>query len=99
VTLFFSWGRPDLIARAQPHCAADRFWFASALPHAAIQGNANKPIFYAQWLIKPSTWKALRKMMVKVRAENRSVKDPLKAFTLAVEREMAARSPANLDRH
>jgi hypothetical protein len=64
----------------------------AGLPHAINVREADKPIFYAQWAIEPSTWKAMHKMMIKVRTENRSVKDPLRAFTIAVEREQQARA-------
>ena len=66
----------------------------AGLTHPINVSEGDKPIFYAQWLIKPSTWKAMHKMMVKVRAENRAVKDPIKAFSYAVEREMEARAEA-----
>ena len=62
------------------------------LPHPINVTEGDKPIFYAQWLIKPSTWKKMRKMMIKVRAENRAEKDPLRAFTAAVNRELEARA-------
>jgi hypothetical protein len=48
-------------------------------------------VFYVQWLIKPKEWKAVRKMMLKVRASNRAEKDVSKAFMLAIDREMSAR--------
>ena len=64
----------------------------AGLPHPINITEGDKPIFYAQWLIKPSTWKAMRKMMVKARAEYRSEKDPLRAFTAAVNRELEARA-------
>jgi hypothetical protein len=64
----------------------------AGLPHPINITEGDKPVFYAQWLIKPSTWKSMYKMMLKVRTENRSEKDPLQAVTLAVGREMDARA-------
>jgi hypothetical protein len=66
----------------------------AGLPHPITVTEGDKPIFYAQWLIKPSTWKAMRKMMVKVRAANRAEKDPLRAFTSAVNHELEGRASA-----
>ena len=66
----------------------------AGLPHPIIITEGEKPVFYAEWLIKPSDWKAMHKMMVKVRTENRSEKDPLKAFVTAVTREVNARESA-----
>ncbi|HTQ32223.1 MAG TPA: hypothetical protein VMI53_13510 [Opitutaceae bacterium] len=66
----------------------------AGLPHPIIITEGEKPVFYAQWLIKPSDWKDLRKMMLKVRAENRAEKDPQKAFVTAVVRELNARQAA-----
>ena len=64
----------------------------AGLTHPINVSEGDKSIFYAQWLIKPNTWKAMRKMMVKVRAENRAVKDPFKAFELAITHETNART-------
>jgi len=71
----------------------------AGLPHPINITEGDKPIFYAQWLIKPSTWKSMHKMMVKVRTENRSIKDPVKAFGLAISHEMDARAGAALHSH
>jgi hypothetical protein len=68
----------------------------AGLTHPINITEGDKPIFYAQWLIKPSTWKAMHKMMVKVRAENRAIKDPIKAFGQAISHEMDARAGAAL---
>src|SRR5580700_11256758 len=66
----------------------------AGLPHPIIITEGEKPVFYAEWLIKPSDWKSMHKMMVKVRTENRSEKDPIKAFITAVNREISAREAA-----
>jgi hypothetical protein len=70
----------------------------AGLPHPVAITEGEKPVFYAEWLIKHSDWKSMKKMMAKVRAENRSEKDPQKAFVSAINREIAARetaAPAN----
>jgi hypothetical protein len=64
----------------------------AGLPHPITITEGEKPIFYAQWLIKRSTRKAMRKMMVKTRAAYRAEKDPLRAFTAAVNHELEARA-------
>jgi len=64
----------------------------AGLPHPINVIEGDKPVFYAQWLIKPSTWKSMRKMMVKVRAANRAEKDPFKAFSQAIGNETNARA-------
>ncbi len=64
----------------------------AGLTHPINITEGDKPIFYAQWLIKPSTWKKMHKMMVTVRAQNRMEKDPLKAFNFAIANEMDARA-------
>ena len=66
----------------------------AGLPHPVNLSEGDKSIFYGQWLIKPSTWKSMHKMMIKVRTANRAEKDPLKAFSVAIEREMEARAEA-----
>jgi len=66
----------------------------AGLPHPVAITEGEKPVFYAEWLIKHSDWKAMKKMMAKVRAENRSEKDPQKAFVIAINREIAAREAA-----
>lgn len=66
----------------------------AGLPHPVAVTEGEKPVFYAEWLIKHSDWKAMKKMMTKVRAENRSEKDPQKAFVIAINREIAAREAA-----
>jgi hypothetical protein len=70
----------------------------AGLPHPVNLSEGDKFTFYAQWLIKPSTWKSMRKMMVKVRTENRAEKDPGKAFVIAIERELESRSAAARER-
>jgi predicted transcriptional regulator len=66
----------------------------AGLPHPVNLSEGDKSIFYAQWLIKPSTWKSMHKMITKVRAANRAEKDPSKAFAIAIDREMEARAEA-----
>jgi hypothetical protein len=66
----------------------------AGLPHPVAITEGEKPVFYAEWLIKHSDWKAMKKMMAKVRAENRSEKDPQKAFLVAINREINAREAA-----
>jgi hypothetical protein len=66
----------------------------AGLPHPVAITEGEKPVFYAEWLIKHSDWKAMKKMMAKVRAENRSEKNPQKAFVIAINREIAAREAA-----
>ncbi len=68
----------------------------AGLTHPITITEGDKPIFYAQWLIKPSDWKKMRKMMVKVRAANRSEKDPLRAFNSAIANEMDARAQPSM---
>jgi hypothetical protein len=63
----------------------------AGLPHPVAITEGEKPVFYAEWLIQPSDWKSMKKMMAKVRAENRSEKNPQKAFALAIIRENNAR--------
>jgi hypothetical protein len=66
----------------------------AGLPHPVAITEGEKPVFYAEWLIKHSEWKAMKKMMAKVRTENRSEKNPQKAFVIAINREIAARQAA-----
>jgi hypothetical protein len=66
----------------------------AALPHPIDLKEGDKAIFYAQWLIKPSEWKSMKKLMLKYRAINRAEKDPFKAFSIGIEREMDARAEA-----
>jgi hypothetical protein len=63
----------------------------AGLPHPVAITEGEKPVFYAEWLIKHSDWKSMKKMMLKVRAENRSEKDPRKVFVIAIIRETNAR--------
>ena len=69
----------------------------AGLPHPVIITEGEKPVFYAQWFIKHSDWKAMHKMMLKVREVNRAEKDPQKAFVAAVIREVNARNAAQHD--
>lgn len=71
----------------------------AGLTHPINITEGDKPIFYAQWLIKPSTWKSMRKMMLKVRAQNRSEKDPLRAFGNAIGNEMNGRAQSAMQDH
>jgi hypothetical protein len=66
----------------------------AGLPHPVAITEGEKPVFYAEWLIKRSDWKDMKKMMAKVRAENRSEKDPQRAFVTAIIRETNAREAA-----
>jgi len=66
----------------------------AGLPHPVAITEGEKPVFYAEWPIKHSDWKSMKKMMAKVRIENRSEKDPQQAFVIAVNREIAARQAA-----
>ncbi len=58
----------------------------AGLPHPVIITEGEKPVFYAQWPIKHSDWKAMQAMMLKVRAENRSENDPHQAFVTDIIR-------------
>jgi hypothetical protein len=69
----------------------------AGLPHPIIVTEGEKPIYYAQWYIKHSDWKSLKKKMLKARALNRSEKDPQKAWVIAVARELNARNAAPQD--
>lgn len=71
----------------------------AGLTHPINITEGDKPVFYAQWLIKPSTWKKMHKMMVKVRAQNRLEKDPLRAFNYAIANEMDARAQSAMQGH
>jgi hypothetical protein len=66
----------------------------AGLPHPVAISEGEKPVFYARWLIKHSDWKAMKKMMAKVRTENRSEKNLQRAFIIAINREIAAREAA-----
>jgi hypothetical protein len=70
----------------------------AGLPHPISLSEGDKSVFFAQWLFRPSDWKKNRKLMVQVRAANRGEKDPIKAFALAINRELDARSNAQIDR-
>jgi hypothetical protein len=64
------------------------------LPHPVTVREGEKPVFTAQWLIKPSEWKAMSKMIQKTRVQNRAEKDPQQALKSAIMRELAARQTA-----
>jgi hypothetical protein len=66
----------------------------AGLPHPVAITEGEKPVFYAEWLIKYSEWKAMKKMMAKVRTKNRSERNPQQAFIIAIDREIAARQAA-----
>ena len=66
----------------------------AGLPHPVAITEGEKPVFYAEWLIKHSDWKAMKKMIAKIRAENRSEKNPQQAFVIAINREVSARQAA-----
>jgi len=61
------------------------------LPHPITVREGEKPVFTAQWLIKPSEWKAMSKMIQKTRVQNRAEKDPQQALSNAIRRELNAR--------
>lgn len=63
----------------------------AGLTHPVDIKEGEKPIFHAQWLLKPTEWKAMRKKMLEVRAYNRSQKDIGKAMRTAVNDEVSAR--------
>lgn len=63
----------------------------AGLPHPVNLTEGDRSTFCAEWLFKPSSWKAMHKMMDKVRAENRAETDPVKVFLGAVSREVEAR--------
>ncbi len=63
----------------------------AGLPHPVTMTEGEKPIFYIQWHIKHSDWRAMKKKMLEVRAVNRAEKDPLKAFVAAMISEKNAR--------
>lgn len=61
------------------------------LTHPFHVSEGEKPVFHAQWLIKPSEWKVFRKKMLEVRAANRAEKNVFTAMTTAVTAEVNAR--------
>jgi hypothetical protein len=63
----------------------------AGFPHPVPITPGEKPVYFVQWNIKHADWRAMKKMMDKVRAENRSEKDPQKAFVTAIVREINAR--------
>lgn len=63
----------------------------AGLLHPVDVREGERPIFYAQWLIKATEWKTIRPKMMALRAANRAEKDLAKAFTIAVTREVDAR--------
>ncbi len=70
----------------------------AGLPHPLNINESNGYNFSTTWIIKPSEWKKFRKNIDAARKENRAEKDPAKAFVTAVQRELAARSEATLNR-
>jgi hypothetical protein len=68
----------------------------AGFPHPTPVTSGEKPIYYVQWNIKHSDWRDMKKMMDKVRAENRSEKDPQKAFATAIIREINAREAGSV---
>jgi hypothetical protein len=68
----------------------------AGFPHPVPITVGEQPIYYVQWNIKHSDWRAMKKMMAKVRAENRSEKDPQKAFVAAIIREINARDASRI---
>jgi hypothetical protein len=70
----------------------------AGLLHPVDVREGEKPVFYAQWLIKASEWKDIRKGMLNLRARNRAEKDLIKAFVIAVTREQDARQTTRAHR-
>ncbi|HEV8073866.1 MAG TPA: hypothetical protein VGP21_07025 [Opitutaceae bacterium] len=68
----------------------------AGFPHPTPITAGEKPVYYVQWNIKHSDWRAMKKMMDQVRAENRSEKDPRKAFVTAIMREIDARDAGSV---
>jgi|GEM_PF-5082777 len=64
------------------------------LTHPIHITEGEKPVFHAQWLIKPTEWKAMRKKMLEVRAANRAEKNLYTAMHQAVTEEVDARVTA-----
>lgn len=64
----------------------------AGLTHPVQITEGEKPVFYAQWLIKPKEWKDLRKKMLEVRTANRTITDPVKALQMGIGREVQARA-------
>ena len=64
------------------------------LTHPIHVTEGEKPVFHAQWLIKPTEWKALRKKILEVRAASRAEKNLFNAMTAAVTQEVNARVAA-----
>ncbi len=71
---------------------ASLFCDRAGLPHAIDVRYGERPVYTAQWLIKPKEWKKLQKAMLAQRAKNREVKHPQQAFINAVDAEMRARA-------
>lgn len=69
----------------------------AGLPHPITVKEGERPVFFAEWVFKPSDWKKERKLMLKLREQNRAEKDPLRAFAIAVSRELEARQTAPRD--
>lgn len=63
----------------------------AGLLHPIDVREGERPIFYAQWLFRAKDWKELRPKMLALRQANRAEKDLVKAFALAVTRELDAR--------
>lgn len=61
------------------------------LPHPVDVKEGEKPVFHAQWLLKPSEWKVMRKKMLEIRSQARAEKDIGKALRAAVDAEVASR--------
>lgn len=64
----------------------------AGLSHPIVVTEGEKPVYYCQWLIKPTDWKKYRKLMLEARADSRKVKDPFAALETAVNRELDARA-------
>lgn len=62
------------------------------LPHPCNVTSGENDIYYSQWLFKPSDVKKMKKFMTEARARSRAETDSLKAFGLAVQRELDARA-------
>jgi hypothetical protein len=93
--LTISRGGQELLPSEATKLAA-LFCDRAGFPHPTTVTSGEKPIYYVQWNIKHSDWRAMKKMMDKVRAENRSEKDPQKAFATAIIREINAREAESM---
>lgn len=64
------------------------------LTHPIHITEGEKPVFHAQWLIKPTDWKVMRKKMLEMRAASRAEKNLYTVMRSAVTQEVNARVAA-----